>query len=175
LSDLSCKRLTVWKNIAGGTYVRRGEVRSYSGFRNVILTRWKKSMNVQYKWRLLESLKESLHERYQYLNIQTLPNEMMPNSETFKTHRSKELLHVRRICVNNQLEDLFVSDFPQDLPVGCRARLTNVHFSSHGWRGFYEILQFEQPCKNRREIFFRSKLVLGVMPSSIIARACYFF
>lgn len=73
-----------------------------------------------------------------------------------ETHRSKELLHVRRIRVDDQLEDFFVSDLPQNLPVRSGTRLTNVHFSSHGWRGFHEILQFEQPCKTqKRDIFSR--------------------
>lgn len=59
------------------------------------------------------------------------------------THRSEELLHVRRICVDDQLEDLLVPDFAQNLPVGSRTRLTDVHFGPHGWRGFHEILQSE--------------------------------
>lgn len=101
------------------------------------------------------------------------------NIKSLRTHRSKKLLHVRWIRVDDQFEDLFVPDFPQDLPVGSRTRLTNVHFSFHGRWGFHKILQFKQSCKTQKRDISSQQLLshtgLHHCGSSLIRISLIFF
>ena len=61
------------------------------------------------------------------------------------TYGSEESIDVLGVCVDDDVADVALFDFTQDLSVGVFGRLSDVHLHVLGWWRSYQVLQPDQP------------------------------